>query len=125
MSKTDLIALVLFAVSIVAVATVMELTKTFRTKKPPFWWILSAVLSGVCTLSVWFGVDHTGKPALLVLALIVGYIGQYLVDMYGVKKFAVKAFNAWAKKHGYEKIAETVGGEPIVHRTAESRDERG
>lgn len=125
MSKTDLIALVLFAVSIVAVATVMELTKTFRTKKPSFWWILSAVLSGVCTFSVWFGVDHTGKPALLVLALIVGYIGQYLVDMYGVKKFAVKAFNAWAKKHGYEKLPETVGGTPVVHRTAESRDERG
>ena len=74
------------------------------------------MLSSICTVSVWFGVDHTGKPALLVLALIVGYIGQYLVDMYGVKKFAVKAFNAWAKKHGYEKIAETVEqGRPVVH----------
>jgi hypothetical protein len=105
--KPDIIALILFLVSMICVATVMELTKAFKPKKPSFWWLLSAMLSSICTLSVWWGVDHTGKPALLVLVLIVGYIGQYLIDMYGVKKFVIKVFNALAKKHGYEKIQES------------------
>jgi hypothetical protein len=104
--KPDTIALILLFASMGCVATIMELTKAFKQKRPSFWWALSAMLSSVCTLSVWYGVDHTGKPALLVLAIIVGYIGQYLIDMYGVKKFFLKVFNALAKKHGYEKIRE-------------------
>ena len=104
--RPDVIALILFLVSMICVATVMELTKAFKTKKPSFWWALSTILSSACTLSVWFGIAHTGKQPLLVLVLIVGYIGQYLIDMYGVKKFVIKVFNALAKKHGYEKIPE-------------------
>ena len=106
MASYDKIALILFVVGIALVAIVMELLKAYRAKKPSFWWAISGVLSMICTLSVWFGVDHTGKIGLLPLALIAGYVGQYLLDMYGVKKAAIKLFNAYAKKHGYEKIEE-------------------
>jgi len=104
--SNDKIALILFVASIVIVAIIMELIKAARTKKPVFWWSLSGIMSSICTLSVWFGVDHTGKIGLLPLALITGYVGQYVLDMYGVKKVFIKVFNAYATKHGYEKIKE-------------------
>jgi len=99
----DKIALILFAVSILVVATAMECLKASRTRKPIFWSVLSALLSAFCTCSVWFGVRHTGNLWLLPLALIAGYTGQYVLDMYGVKKAFVKIASAWAVKHGYEK----------------------
>jgi len=99
-------ALIVYVASIVVVAVVMELVKATRTRKPAFWWSLSAIISAVCTCSVWFGMPHEGNIWLLPMALIAGYVGQYVLDMYGVKKAFVKAFNAYAQKHGYEKIEE-------------------
>ena len=113
MNACDKIALILFFVSIVVVAIVMELMKAYKKRKPSSWWILSSVLSIICTTSVWFGVDHTGRSGLLPLVLIAGYVGQYLLDMYGVKKALTKIFNAYASKHGYTKIEECEN----VHKT--------
>lgn len=105
--EENLFALVMFVVSMLVVAVIMELVKAGKTKLPVYWWILSAVISAVCSLSVWFGTTHDGNLFLLPLVLIVGYTGQYVIDMkLGVKKVLTYVFNAWAKKHGYVQLGE-------------------
>ena len=103
MNPQDKIAIILFITSIVVVATTMELFKLTPEPKTKWYWrVLGGLLSAVCTISVWFGVDHTGTIALLPLALIAGYVFQYALDMFGVKKLLVVLANAYNKKMGYD-----------------------
>ena len=105
--SNNVIAIIVFLVSMLVTASIMELVKATKTKKPIFWWVFSGVLSIICTCSVWFGIDHTGNIWLLPLVLITGYLGQYIIDMkIGVKKVFTWIFNSWATKHGYTKIQE-------------------
>jgi len=107
MTPQDKIAIILFITSIVVVATTMELFKLTPEPKTKWYWrVLGAGLSAVCTVSVWFGVAHTGTIYLLPLALIAGYVFQYALDMFGVKKAFLLVAKAYAKKHGYEPIEE-------------------
>ena len=103
MNPQDKIAIILFISSIVVVATTMELFKLTPEPKTKWYWrVLGGLLSAVCTVSVWFGVDHTGTIYLLPLALIAGYVFQYALDMFGVKKLFVLLANAYNKKMGYD-----------------------
>jgi len=103
MTPQDKIAIILFIASIIVVATTMELFKLTPERKTKWYWrVLGGLLSAVCTISVWFGVDHTGTIYLLPLALIAGYVFQYALDMFGVKKLFVVLANAYNKKMGYD-----------------------
>lgn len=102
--NTDIQALIVWGASIVMVALAMEFTKAFKESKPKFWRTLSIILSAVGTLSVWFGMKHTGNNWLLPLVLGSGWLLQYGIDMFGWKKLFTLVFNGMAKKYGYEKI---------------------
>ncbi len=104
--SNDKIAIIVWVTSILTVAVAMELTKAFKEKARWFWTSLSVFLSAVGTLSVWFGLEHTGNCFLLPIVLIAGWLAQYVVDMLGVKKVFLWVFNGMAKKYGYEKIKE-------------------
>lgn len=102
--NTDIQTLIVWGASIVMVALAMEFTKAFKESKPMFWRTLSIILSAVGTLSVWFGMKHTGNNWLLPLVLGSGWLLQYGIDMFGWKKLFTLVFNGMAKKYGYEKI---------------------
>lgn len=103
--EQDKIAVIVWLVSILTVATAMEIIKTFKKKMPKmFWFVLSIILSVLATCSVWYGLLHSGNSFLLPLVLVTGWIAQFILDMYGLKKLFAKLSKAWAIKNGYIKL---------------------